>query len=402
MKQKKIYSNRSEKVNREQEQVEEYREGKILDNPTKFDVYAEEDLEFQPESVLDPEALDEIFPVSSEDNLSDIDIEDLHDNPTQILANIENLEEDDLRNIETDDMMKMYIKEATRMPLLTAVEEVDLAQRIERGRLAQQELGRGKVTQNRMHELRCIIEDGQTAADRLIRSNALLVISVAKKYIGRGVPFLDLIQEGNIGLMRAAKKFDYKRGFKFSTYATWWIRQGITRSIADQSRTIRLPAYMGDQVNRMLRTQQQMQQKLGRIPTAEELSAALDLPPAKVEEMTKVIQRPLSLQMTINEDEDDALGDIIEDTSSQNPEDSAFQTLLQSDLKEILSELPSRELNVLQMRYGLLDGEALTLNEVGRRLGISRERARQIESQALRRLRTPMARHKLHAYIDQA
>jgi RNA polymerase primary sigma factor len=401
MKQKTNYSNRSEKINREQDPADDYQKGKILDNPTKFDVYAEEDFEFQPESVLDPDSAEDTLSVPVEEDLTAINVDELNEDPATLLAHFENLEEDDLGNIETDDMMKMYIKEATRMPLLTAQEEVDLAQRIERGRLAQQELGRGKVHQNRIHELRCIIEDGQSAAERLIRSNALLVISVAKKYIGRGVPFLDLIQEGNIGLMRAAKKFDYKRGFKFSTYATWWIRQGITRSIADQSRTIRLPAYMGDQVNRMIRTQQQMQQRLGRAPTPDELSAVLDLPPAKIEEMTKVIQHPLSLQMSINEDEDDALGDIIEDTSSQNPEDSAFQTLLQSDLKEILSELPSRELNVLQMRYGLLDGEALTLNEVGRRLGISRERARQIESQALRRLRTPLARHKLYAYIDQ-
>jgi RNA polymerase primary sigma factor len=311
------------------------------------------------------------------------------------------LEEDDLKNIDTDDMVKMYIKEATRTRLLTAQEEVDLAQRIERGRMAQQELGRGNTAPSRLKQLRRLIEDGQSASERLIQANALLVISVAKKYIGRNVPFIDLIQEGNIGLMRAAKKFDYTRGFKFSTYATWWIRQAITRALADQSRTIRLPAYMGDQVNRMLRVQQQLQQRLGRLPTPQEMGEVLEMPANKVEDMIKSIQQPLSLQMSINEDEDDALGDLIEDTTTPNPEDTTIQSLLGSDLQDILEQLPARELRVLQMRYGLLDGEALTLNEVGRRLGISRERARQIESQALRRLRTPLSQYKLRSYLDQ-
>ncbi len=319
----------------------------------------------------------------------------------EMTAAPELLEEDDLKNIETDDMVKMYIKEATRTRLLTADEEVELAQRIERGRMAQQELGRGNTAPSRLNQLRRLVEDGRSASERLIQANALLVISVAKKYIGRNVPFIDLIQEGNIGLMRAAKKFDYTRGFKFSTYATWWIRQAITRALADQSRTIRLPAYMGDQVNRMLRIQQQLQQRLGRAPTPQEVGEVMEMPVAKIEEMIKAIQQPLSLQMSINEDEDDALGDLIEDTTTPNPEDSTIQTLLGSDLKDILDQLPARELRVLQMRYGLLDGEPLTLNEVGRRLGISRERARQIESQALRRLRTPLSQYKLRSYLDQ-
>jgi RNA polymerase primary sigma factor len=319
----------------------------------------------------------------------------------EMTAAPELLEEDDLKNIETDDMVKMYIKEATRTRLLTAEEEVELAQRIERGRMAQQELGRGNTAPSRLNQLRRLVEDGRSASERLIQANALLVISVAKKYIGRNVPFIDLIQEGNIGLMRAAKKFDYTRGFKFSTYATWWIRQAITRALADQSRTIRLPAYMGDQVNRMLRIQQQLQQRLGRAPTPQEIGDMMEMPAVKIEEMIKAIQQPLSLQMSINEDEDDALGDLIEDTTTPNPEDSTIQTLLGSDLKDILEQLPARELRVLQMRYGLLDGEPLTLNEVGRRLGISRERARQIESQALRRLRTPLSQYKLRSYLDQ-
>ena len=337
---------------------------------------------------------------AAENDLSDEAEEEMPE-AAEMLPAPELLEEDDLKNIETDDMVKMYIKEATRTRLLTAEEEVDLAQRIERGRMAQQELGRGNTAPSRIKQLRRLVEDGRAASERLIQANALLVISVAKKYIGRNVPFIDLIQEGNIGLMRAAKKFDYTRGFKFSTYATWWIRQAITRALADQSRTIRLPAYMGDQVNRMLRVQAQLQQRLGRAPTAQEMGDALELPAVKVEEMIKAIQQPLSLHMSINEDEDDALGDLIEDTTTPNPEDTTIQTLLGTDLQDILDQLPARELRVLQMRYGLLDGEPLTLNEVGRRLGISRERARQIESQALRRLRTPLSQYKLRSYLDQ-
>jgi RNA polymerase primary sigma factor len=306
----------------------------------------------------------------------------------------------DLENVEIDDSVRLYIREATHVPLLTAGEEAELAQRIERGRMAQEELGRGKVAPNRLKELRLLIEDGTAAREHLIRANARLVISVAKKYIGRGVPFLDLIQEGNIGLMRAAKKFDYRRGFKFSTYATWWIRQAITRALADQSRTIRLPAYMGDQVNRMLRVQHQLQQKLRRAPKADELAEALGLPTSKVEQMIEVTRLPVSLETPIGEEDEDVLGDFIQDNSSPDPEGNAMQALMQEDLTEMLAQLPPRELRVLQMRYGLLDGEPLTLSEVGRKMGITRERARQLESQALQRLRRPESGHKLRAYAE--
>ncbi len=306
----------------------------------------------------------------------------------------------DLDNIEIDDAVRLYIKEATHVPLLTAAEEAELAQRIERGRMAQEELSRGKVAPKRLKELRLLIEDGNKAREHLIRANARLVISVAKKYIGRGVPFLDLIQEGNIGLMRAAKKFDYRRGFKFSTYATWWIRQAITRALADQSRTIRLPAYMGDQVNRMLRVQHQLQQKLRRLPRPDELAEALGLPISKVEQMIEVTRLPVSLETPIGEDEEEVLGDFIQDRTSPDPEENAMQTLMQADLNELLAQLPPRELRVLQMRYGLLDGVPLTLSEVGRKMGITRERARQLESQALQRLRRPESGRKLRAYAE--
>jgi RNA polymerase primary sigma factor len=312
---------------------------------------------------------------------------------------VHDLAEDDLKDIEVDDGLRLYIREASRIPLLTAKEEKELAQRIERGQLAQQELVRGRVRPAHAEELRSLIQDGWAAREQLIRANARLVISVAKKYIGYGMPFLDLIQEGNIGLMRAAKKFDYRRGFKFSTYATWWIRQAITRSLAEQSRTIRLPVHLGDQINRMLRLQHQLQQELGRAPNNEELAEALGVPLSKVEQMREVVQHPVSLQTPVGEDDDEMLGDFIEDREAPNPEDAAMQTLMTEDLREALSNLPPREMHILQLRFGLVDGEPLTLNEVGRRMGITRERARQLESQALQRLRNPLTQNKLRAYI---
>jgi RNA polymerase primary sigma factor len=312
---------------------------------------------------------------------------------------IEEPEEDYLQHIETEDMVRLYVKEASRVPLLTSAEEVDLAQRIERGILAQTELARGKVRPKRVRELRLLIEDGWEARERLIRANARLVISVAKKYIGHGVPFLDLIQEGNIGLMRAAKKFDYSRGFKFSTYATWWIRQAVTRALSDQGRTIRVPVHMGDQISRMRRTQHQLQQQLGRAPTTEELAEAMGVPPSKVEQMADYARTPVSLETPIGEDEEEVLGDFI-DSGAPNPEESALESLMGENLNELLDTLPPRELRVLQMRFGLLDGTPMTLNEVGRRMGITRERARQLESQALHRLRSPETREKLNAYAE--
>lgn len=304
----------------------------------------------------------------------------------------------ELDGVDVDDIVKMYVREAARVPLLSAEEEVELAQRMERGRMAQDELGRGGVRGHRLQELRRLVEDGREASERLVRANSRLVISVAKKYLGRGLPFLDLVQEGNIGLMRAVKKYEYQRGFKFSTYATWWIRQAITRALADQGRTIRLPVHMGDQINRMLREQHQLQQQLGRPPSDDELAASMGVEPVKIDRMRQIVQQPLSLQTPVGDDEEEMLGEFIEDTSAPNPEESASEALMHEDLRKGLEELPPREARVLQLRYGLIDGEALTLNEVGRRMGITRERARQLESQALRRLRTPSAEQKYRTY----
>jgi len=320
----------------------------------------------------------------AEDELED------HDQPVSF---------DDLANIDTDDTIGLYLKEVSRVPLLTAEEEVELAQRIERGRMAREELARGNVSPRRRQDLRRLIEDGWGAREHLITANSRLVISVAKKYMGRGVPFLDLIQEGNIGLIRATKKFDYRRGHKFSTYATWWIRQAVTRAIADQGRTIRVPVHMGDHINKLLRVQHQLTQRLGREPSLEELAEALDVPPKKVENMIQVARRPLSLETPTDDEEDSVLGDFIEDEEAPPPDDAATYNLLREHLEEVLNSLPPREVRILQLRYGLLDGQAYTLEEVGRKMGVTRERVRQIEAQALSRLRHPSIRRKLRDYL---
>lgn len=309
-------------------------------------------------------------------------------------------EKDFLANIDTNDTIGLYLKEAASVPLLTVHQEIDLSQRIELGRAAREELARGKVNSNRHEVLRGFTEDGWSAREHLITANSRLVISVAKKYMGRGVPFLDLIQEGNIGLMRAAKKFDYHRGFKFSTYATWWIRQAVTRAIADQGRTIRVPVHMGDQISKMLRQQHQLKQQLSRDPTVEEMAEVLCVPIKKVEHMIQVARRPLSLQLPIGDEEDDMLGDFIEDLDAPAPDEAATHNLLREHIGEVMEKLPPREARILQLRYGLVDGKVHTLNEVGRKMGVTRERVRQIEAQALRRLRNPRVQRKLRSYIE--
>ena len=306
-----------------------------------------------------------------------------------------------LSNIDADDTVGLYLKEVGRVPLLTAEQEVSLAKRIERGRKAREVLASTPVSVRRRRELQMIIEDGWAAREHLITANSRLVISVAKKYMGRGVPFLDLIQEGNIGLIRAAKKFDYRRGHKFSTYATWWIRQAVTRAIADQGRTIRVPVHMGDQINKLLRVSHQLTQRLGRDPSTEELADALTVSPKKVENMIQVARRPLSLETPTDEEEDSVLGDFIEDEESPAPAETVTQNLLREHLQDVLATLPPREVRILQLRYGLLDGQSYTLEEVGRKMGVTRERVRQIEAQALSRLRHPTHRRRLSDYLHE-
>jgi len=298
-----------------------------------------------------------------------------------------------------DDAIGLYLREVGQVALLTMKEEVDLAKRIEEGRISREALaeGEGNTDDHKMN-----IKDGWAATDHLITANTRLVISVAKKYMGRGVPFQDLIQEGNIGLIRAAKKFEYKRGHKFSTYATWWIRQAVTRAIADQGRVIRVPVHMGDQINKLLRVQHQLTQRLGREPTVEELATSLDVPPKKVEKVIQAARRPLSLETPTDDEEDSVLGDFIEDDKVPPPDETATYNLLKEHLEEVLNRLPPREVRILQLRYGLLDGHAYTLEEVGRKMGVTRERVRQIEAQALSRLRHPVVRRKLREYLRES
>jgi len=301
--------------------------------------------------------------------------------------------------VRIDDTIGLYIKEVGRVPLLTAEEEVALAKRMEAGKLAQKKLDAGELKPEERAELMEIVLDGLAAREHIIRANSRLVISVAKKYIGRGVPFLDLIQEGNIGLIRTADKFNYRLGHKFSTYATWWIRQAVTRAIADQSRTIRVPVHMGDQINKLLRASHRLTQELGREPTPAELANALEIPTEKAEEMIKVARQPLSLDMSIDDEGDSELGDFIEDEDVTAPDDAVTSSMLREELQHILQDLPPREVRILQLRYGLVDGETYTLEEVGKKLGVTRERIRQIESQALSRLRHPVRSRRLKGFL---
>jgi len=307
----------------------------------------------------------------------------------------------DLSAIDIDDSISLYLKEIGRIPLLTAEQEVSLAKRMEAGRNSKRRLSNDRnLSYEDREELSAIVRDGKSAQEHLIKANSRLVVSVAKKYVGRGVPFLDLIQEGNIGLIRAVNKFDYRRGYKFSTYATWWIRQAVTRAIADQGRTIRVPVHMYEQINRLARVSRQLVQELGRDPTVEEIAGELGVSPKKVERTIKVSQRPLSLEMPVGEEDDSFLGDFIEDSDAPSPTDQASQQLLRDQIDDIFVSLTPREVRILQLRFGLVDGYSYTLEEVGKKFGVTRERIRQIEAQALGRLRHPSRSRKLRDFLS--
>jgi RNA polymerase primary sigma factor len=299
---------------------------------------------------------------------------------------------------DPNDPVSLYFREINKVPLLTHDEEISLAKRIEAGRDARENLASGSVSPKRSMELRRLIEDGWAAREHLVTANFRLVISVAKKYVNRGVPFLDLIQDGNVGLIRATKKFDFRRGFRFSTYATWWIRQAVSRGVADHGRTIRLPVHLGDQINRLWRKSQQLTQDLGREATTEELSKVLELTPKKIEELMRVSQRPLSLELP-SDDDDNELSDYTPDEIIPAPIEAVTENIMQEHVHEILETLPAREARVLQLRFGIMDGKSRTLGEVGKKLGVTRERVRQIEAQALRRLRKPKIKRELQDYI---
>jgi RNA polymerase primary sigma factor len=310
-------------------------------------------------------------------------------------------EEFDLSGIASDDTVGLYLKEMARVPLLSNHEEVTLAKAIRRGRDATKTLRRLRPSSTRRRaKLEFYVNEADLAREHLIKANTRLVVSIAKKYIGRGVPFLDLIQEGNLGLMKAVEKYDYLRGFRFSTYATWWIRQTITRAIADQGRTIRVPVHMSDRIRRLYKAARQLEQANGRKPTPEEIAEELELEPRKVQWMLKVSWRPLSLELPVGEDEDAELGAFIEDESTPSPTQSVQDRLLREKVEEVLSTLSPREARILRLRYGLVNGRAYTLEEVGRKFGLTRERIRQIQGKALRRLRHPRRSRVLRDYLQ--
>jgi RNA polymerase primary sigma factor len=305
----------------------------------------------------------------------------------------------------TNDPVRMYLKEIGKVPLLTAEQEVILAKAIDEGEAATAEIDKAtdngrKVSPTRLRELQRTERHGQLAKKKLIEANLRLVVSIAKRYVGRGMLFLDLIQEGNLGLIRAVEKFDYNKGFKFSTYATWWIRQAITRAIADQARTIRIPVHMVETINKLIRIQRQLLQDLGREPTPEEIGREMEFSPEKVREILKVSQEPVSLETPIGEEEDSHLGDFIEDSDAVVPVDAASFILLQEQLDSVLHTLSEREKKVIQLRFGLTDGHPRTLEEVGREFGVTRERIRQIESKTLSKLRHPSRSQKLRDYLE--
>jgi RNA polymerase primary sigma factor len=307
----------------------------------------------------------------------------------------------DLSAISSDDTVGLYLKEMARVPLLTTEQEVDLATRIERGNFSELDLAKanGRISAKRRAELNGFIQDARAARDHLIKANTRLVVSIAKKYMGRGVPFLDLIQEGNLGLMKAVEKFDYHRGYRFSTYATWWIRQTITRAIADQGRTIRVPVHMSDRIRRLYKIARQLEQDLGRKPTPEEIAEVMEIDARKVQWMMRVSWRPLSLETPVGEDEDTELGSFVEDDTTPTPTQSAYQNLLRDKIEEVLATLSPREARILRLRFGLHNGRPYTLEEVGQKFGLTRERIRQIEGKALRRLRHPRRARQLRDYL---
>jgi RNA polymerase primary sigma factor len=331
---------------------------------------------------LDAGDLDAVAEAWDESKLEEIEIEPL--------AALEALAEAEAESV--DDPVRMYLREIGKVSLLTGLEEVSLAKRMELGEVAERNANGTRDIDS--------IHDGIEARRQLTEANLRLVVSVAKKYLGRGMSLLDLVQEGNIGLIRAVEKFDYHKGYKFSTYATWWIRQAITRAIADQARTIRIPVHMVETINKLVRVQRRLLQEMGREPTAEEIAGEMELSPERVREIQKLSQEPVSLETPIGEEEDSHLGDFIEDRAALAPADAASHQLLKEQVEDVLDSLSSRERKVLQLRFGLEDGRSRTLEEVGREFKVTRERIRQIEAKALRKLRHPTRSRKLKDYLE--
>ena len=345
-----------------------------------------------------------------EDIEVELEVEDEPDEFSLSSLEVEEVEEEELLNIDAipssikvDDPVRMYLKEIGQIPLLNIDDERKYAIMVYQGRVALEQLeavrnGEVDLSDEDVQSLEDTIRKGHYAKEKLVEANYRLVVSIAKKYTQRGLLFLDLIQEGNMGLMRAVDKFDYEKGFKFSTYATWWIRQAITRAVADQARTIRIPVHMVETINKMIRIQRQLVQELGRDATIEEIAEKMDITPEKVQNIQRIAKEPISLEAPVGEEEDSSLGDFISDPNALNPHDYMMQEMVKKTLDEVLETLTDREEKVLRLRYGLLDGKTHTLEEVGREFGVTRERIRQIEAKALRKLRSPQRQNKLKEF----
>ena len=370
-------------------------------------------MEVLDEIELDSDQMEKIY-----DSLESLSIEigseedllpEMPDDMDPPLDEIADLEEEELVDPNTlvdsfaiDDPVRMYLKEIGKVPLLSPEEEIELAQKMSAGNLAQEQLdeSEGSFTDEDVAQMKVLIKDGEKAKQKLAEANLRLVVSIAKRYVGRGMLFLDLIQEGNLGLIKAVEKFDYTKGYKFSTYATWWIRQAITRAIADQARTIRIPVHMVETINKVIRVSRQLLQELGHDPSPEETAEEMGMPVDKVREILKIAQEPVSLETPIGEEEDSHLGDFIPDEGASEPSEAASFTLLKEQLVDVLSTLTPREERVLKLRFGIEDGRTRTLEEVGKEFNVTRERIRQIEAKALRKLRHPSRSKKLKDFLN--
>lgn len=381
----------------------------------------QEVLNFFSDMALEEEQFDKVFEKLDLNGVDILRITEEDDVIDEEEIGLSEEEEVDLESIDLsvpdgmsiEDPVRMYLKEIGKVPLLSADDEIALAQKMEDGARAaeviavlKEELSEGKDAaeteelERRIAEQQELVDSGEDAKKKLAEANLRLVVSIAKRYVGRGMLFLDLIQEGNLGLIKAVEKFDYRKGYKFSTYATWWIRQAITRAIADQARTIRIPVHMVETINKLIRVSRQLLQELGREPTPEEIAKELNMPEDRVREILKISQEPVSMETPIGEEEDSHLGDFIQDDNVPVPADAAAFSLLKEQLGEVLSTLTEREQKVLKLRFGLDDGRARTLEEVGKEFNVTRERIRQIEAKALRKLRHPSRSRKLKDYLD--
>ena len=368
---------------------------------------------------LDAEQFEAVLDFLEHNNVDVLRMNDDDDDDDEIILDdddeveVENIDLSVPDGVSVEDPVRMYLKEIGKVPLLSAEEEINLAQRMEEGNVATEKIQLLKARMEEaedeaekaeiQEEIKAMQKDidlGSDAKKRLAEANLRLVVSIAKRYVGRGMLFLDLIQEGNLGLIKAVEKFDYRKGYKFSTYATWWIRQAITRAIADQARTIRIPVHMVETINKLIRVSRQLLQELGREPSPEEIAAEMNMPVDRVREILKISQEPISLETPIGEEEDSHLGDFIKDDNVPVPADAAAFTLLKEQLEEVLGTLTEREQKVLTLRFGLEDGRARTLEEVGKEFNVTRERIRQIEAKALRKLRHPSRSRKLKDYLE--